>query len=131
MGTPDPVAFLERRVHGRVVESYFVSEYQAHVTSFKTELIGLFRNDPESRLFMSLLQAVAGPIRRMHDAGFWHNDLGNQNILLRRIKEQLRIYAHDDAQGLRLPKDSQHAFSELSAMLYAAHMKKGDCRKSG
>lgn len=53
-----------------------------------------------------------------------------KNILLRRIKEQLRIYAHDDAQGLRLPKDSQHAFSELSAMLYAAHMGNGSTREA-
>lgn len=82
VGTPAPVAWLERRSGGRVTESYFVSEYEPGTVSFKDELIRLFRQEPECALFMELLQRVALAVREMHDAGFVHYDLGNQNILL-------------------------------------------------
>ena len=84
IGTPPPVAFLERWRGGRLLESYFIAEYLIGTRSFKQELIRLFRHNPECARFMDLLQTVARAIRRMHDAGFQHNDLGNQNILVRR-----------------------------------------------
>ena len=84
VGTPPPVGFLERWEGGRLVESYFLAEYCSDTRSFKDELVKLFRYEPECASFMSLMETVAGSIRRMHDAGFVHRDLGNQNILLRR-----------------------------------------------
>lgn len=83
VGTPAPVAFLERWSGLRLVESYFVSEYAAGLSSFKRELVRLFREQPDCDRFMQLMQTVAGAVRSMHDAGFQHNDLGNQNIGLR------------------------------------------------
>lgn len=87
VGTPEPVAFLERWVEDRLVESYYVAVYQEGVSSFGTELKDLFRQEPECAKFMGLMQAAADGVRAMHDAGFQHNDLGNQNILLRRSGE--------------------------------------------
>ena len=87
VGTPPPVGFLERWTAGRLAEGYFLAEYAAGVTSFKDELIRLFWRDPECEKFMTLIQTVAEAIRRMHDAGVQHNDLGNQNILLRRTAD--------------------------------------------
>lgn len=84
IGTPPPVACLERPRGSRLAESYFVSEFLPGRSSFKDELIRLFREEPACERFMALLEAVAAAVRRMHDAGFQHNDLGNQNILLRR-----------------------------------------------
>jgi tRNA A-37 threonylcarbamoyl transferase component Bud32 len=85
IGTPRPVCFLEKWSAGRLLESYFVSEYCEDTSSFKDELIRLFRHDPECAKFMTIMQVVADAIRTMHDAGFAHNDLGNQNILLNRV----------------------------------------------
>ncbi|MBN1557171.1 MAG: hypothetical protein JW951_03390 [Lentisphaerae bacterium] len=82
VGTPRPLGFLERWRGGRLLESYFLTEYLDGATCFRDELIRLFRDDPECARFMALLETVAGAVRRMHAAGFRHNDLGNQNILL-------------------------------------------------
>ena len=84
VGTPPPVGFFERWEGGRLVESYFLAEYCPDTSSFKDELVNLFRYEPECAHFMSLMETVARAVRRMHDAGFVHRDLGNQNILLRR-----------------------------------------------
>lgn len=84
VGTPTPIGFLESWEGGRLTESYFLAEYAADVSSFKDELIRLFRHDPQCEKFIILMQCVADAVRKMHDAGFLHNDLGNQNILLRR-----------------------------------------------
>jgi hypothetical protein len=84
VGTPPPIGFLELWGTNALDESYFLSEFQANATSFAAELIRLFRDDPDCDKFMHLMQTVAAAIRRMHDTGFRHNDLGNQNILLRK-----------------------------------------------
>ncbi|MBA4388780.1 MAG: hypothetical protein C0404_12420 [Verrucomicrobia bacterium] len=84
VGTPQPVAFLERWEGSQLAESYYLSVYQDTISSFRDELVWLFRDDPECWKVMSLLQCVAKAIGAMHQAGFRHNDLGNQNILLRR-----------------------------------------------
>ena len=54
------------------------------MSSFRDELIHLYRREPVCELFMVLMQRVAESVRAMHEAGFLHKDLGNQNILLRR-----------------------------------------------
>jgi len=87
VGTPDPIAFLERWVEHRLIESYVVTLYQENAGCFTTELNYLFRKDPECEKFMTLLQRVADGIRAMHECGFIHNDLGNQNVMLRRSED--------------------------------------------
>jgi len=84
VGTPPPVACLERWEGLRLRESYFISVFQQDLVSFKDELNRLFREDPECAKFMELAQTVADAVRGMHAAGFWHGDLGNQNIMMRR-----------------------------------------------
>ena len=82
VGTPRPVGFLERWSGSVLSESYYLCEFVAGVTNLRDELIRLFREDPECERFMTLLQTVADAVRAMHEAGFQHNDLGNQNIML-------------------------------------------------
>jgi hypothetical protein len=84
IGTPAPIAWLERWDGRRLVESYFLAACVERGSSFAAELQALFRQEPECGKFMALLLCVAQAIRGMHDAGFVHYDLGNQNILLRR-----------------------------------------------
>lgn len=87
VGTPSPIGFLERWENGRLVESCYLAEYQEGVTDFHRELVRLFREDPICEKFIALMQCVADAVRAMHEAGFLHNDLGNQNVLLRRIAD--------------------------------------------
>lgn len=64
-------------------EGVFISEYLNNRISFKDKLIDLLRNNPDINVISSLIKKIAFSIRLMHKAGFQHNDLGNQNILLR------------------------------------------------
>ncbi|MCX6998296.1 MAG: hypothetical protein NTV49_14735 [Kiritimatiellaeota bacterium] len=98
VGTPAPVACLERWQGGRLLESYYLSLYQPDLVSLRDELIRLYRHDPLCEKFMSLLQGVADAVRHLHAAGVRHNDLGNQNIFLRRRGDA----AWDDVQFLDL-----------------------------
>lgn len=82
VGTPPPVAYLDRWDGARLAESYFLAEFLPGRVSFMDALVTLFHEDPVCAKFMALLEIVAGGIRGMHDAGFVHRDLGNQNILL-------------------------------------------------
>jgi serine/threonine protein kinase len=85
--TPRSVAYLERKQGWRLVESYYVVVYEEGLTSFKDELIRIFAEDPDCVHLMTLLDTVARAVDLLHDAGFIHNDLGNQNILMHRNGE--------------------------------------------
>ena len=87
VGTPPPVGYLERWEGTRLAESYFLAVYLPKAESLREALITLFHERPEAALFMELLERVAAGVRAMHAAGFVHNDLGNQNILLERRGE--------------------------------------------
>lgn len=82
VGTPPPIGYLERWERGRLRESYFLAVYQHRAESFREALLRLYHETPECARFMHLLECVAAGVSRMHAAGFLHNDLGNQNILL-------------------------------------------------
>lgn len=84
VGTPAPVACVERWAGRRLLASHFVSLYAPDLTCFRDELIRLYRTDPLCSKLIALLQTVADAVRALHAAGVQHNDLGNQNIMLRR-----------------------------------------------
>lgn len=84
IGTPDPVAWVERWTGGRCDASAFITRRLEPVTNFRDELQHLLRHDPDAGRVMDLLAAIAPVVRAMHDAGVQHRDLGNQNILLQR-----------------------------------------------
>lgn len=85
VGTPEPVCYLERWKGPVLLESCYVSVYEEAHVSFRDELIRLFAEDPECERFMRLMGVVAEAVSGMHRAGIVHRDLGNQNILLRRV----------------------------------------------
>ena len=83
VGTPTPAGFLERWEGSRLIESYYFCAFRENVPTLKDELLRLFREQGRCSEFMDLMQCVALEIRRMHDAGVLHRDLGNQNIFVR------------------------------------------------
>lgn len=84
VGAPEPVAWIERWERGRCVESHFITRRLEPVTNFRDELRHLLRHDPDAGRTLKLLESIAPVVRTMHDAGVWHRDLGNQNILMQR-----------------------------------------------
>jgi tRNA A-37 threonylcarbamoyl transferase component Bud32 len=84
VGTPPPIACVEHWKGGRLVASFFVSQFEPNLTCFRDELIRLYRHEPLCSKVISLLQVVADAVRALHAVGVLHNDLGNQNIMLRR-----------------------------------------------
>lgn len=82
-GTPPPIGYLERWEGRRLRESYYLAECQDGAVTLRDALLELFDGGPPLAAgFVRLLQVAAEGVRRMHDAGFQHNDLGNQNVLL-------------------------------------------------
>ncbi len=83
IGTPEPIAWLERWEGSRLRESYFLCRFES-APSFRMILSDILWNQRRHEPLMDVLRHLAPAIRAMHDAGFMHGDMGNQNILLPR-----------------------------------------------
>lgn len=81
VGTPAPIAWLDRWDNGRLMESYYLCLYEPAIC-LRDALSDIYYNQRDNEPLMDLLLTVAPAIRAMHDAGFMHGDMGNQNILL-------------------------------------------------
>ena len=91
VSTPEPLAFVERWDGQQLVESYYLSEFVEGLTSFRDLLRTIFKDGHSICSLVSLLEKVGTSMRKMHDAGFYHRDLGNQNMEL--------TPGHDDMPG--------------------------------
>lgn len=80
VGTPEPIAYFDCWNGSRLMESFFLSAYVESLTSFKGALLSLYRKNGDCRFIVERCRHIALAIRDMHDAGFWHRDLGNQNM---------------------------------------------------
>ena len=85
VSTPAPIAWLDYWENGRLSESYYLCCFEPAVC-FRDALVHIYRDLYDNAPLMDLLHAVAPAIRAMHDAGFMHGDMGNQNILLPRAE---------------------------------------------
>ena len=81
LGTAEPIAWLDRWDDGRLVESYYLCIHVA-APCFRDALIQIYEQEQNNAGMMALLHKVAPALRRLHEAGFMHGDLGNQNILV-------------------------------------------------
>lgn len=81
ISTPLPLAWLDRWEGNRLIESYYLCEFEPAIC-FRDALSHIYYEERDNEPLMQLLLAVAPGIRAMHDAGFQHGDMGNQNILL-------------------------------------------------
>lgn len=91
VATPEPLGYLERWEGARLAESYYFSDYLEGLTSFKAELGRIYSEGEPCDVLVALLERVARAMKRMHDAGFYHRDLGNQNLELDRAGEVFLI----------------------------------------
>lgn len=81
IGTPAPIAWLDRWENNRLLESYFLCIFEPAIC-LRDALSDIYFNARDNAPLMELLHVVAPAIRAMHDANFMHGDMGNQNILL-------------------------------------------------
>lgn len=84
IGTIPPVACLEEWRGPRLVSSHFVSLHLGPSICFTDRLSEVWNAGGDGSAFAPLLEQVAAGIRRLHDAGCAHGDLGNQNVVLLR-----------------------------------------------
>lgn len=84
VGTPEPLAWLERWSGGRLAEAYFVARRIEHTSNGRDELRHLLRYEAYTDRLIPFMETLAAAIRSLHEAGVVHGDLGNQNILMRR-----------------------------------------------
>lgn len=80
VGTPAPIAVVERWNENRLVESHFICEYVPGLSDFRVELDTILHKTRDCTQLMDLIEPVAKAVRKLHDAGVIHRDLGNQNI---------------------------------------------------
>lgn len=80
--TPEPLAVLESGTPRRPGPGLFATRFEPGVESFTSRLATLYAQNGPGPDVVALLERVAKACRRMHDAGFFHGDLGNQNLLL-------------------------------------------------
>lgn len=76
--TPLPLAYLERREHGLVVESYFLSAWIADAREVR-DLLRAIPPEDLSRLLMALARFLVFA----HNQGILHRDLSDGNLLVR------------------------------------------------
>jgi hypothetical protein len=132
ISTPPALAYFERWEKGRLTESFYLSAYFDGFKNLRTELLEIYQSKGPCSKLVDLLEQVGRAIRRMHDAGFFHRDLGNQNIELLygsngekdqvhfldlnrgRIREELSM--HDRARDfsrLDLPSEFLHILIKI------------------
>ncbi len=84
VNTPAPIAVIERWTGNRLEESHFLCEYVPALSDFRQELNHILRETQNCEELMNLIEKVALEVRKFHDAGVIHCDLGNQNIGLQK-----------------------------------------------
>lgn len=127
IGTPAPIAWRERWENNRLLESYYICLFEPG-TSFRDALSDIYYNQRDNAPLIDLLHLVAPAIRAMHDAGFMHGDMGNQNILLPRNTTgewlQPQFIDLNRSKYSNIPiTDAQRAFDLARIALPGAYLK--------
>ena len=81
IGTPRPIGWINQWKGRRLKGSFYMSEF-IEAISVRDVLSNINGESIEDGEMMKLLFVIAPAIRSMHDYGFFHGDLGNQNIIL-------------------------------------------------
>lgn len=127
IGTPSPIAWRERWENGRLLESYYVCLFEPGI-SFRDALANIYYDQRDNAPLIELLHVVAPAIKAMHDAGFMHGDMGNQNILLPRSGDETWLQPQFiDLNRANYPNEQlttkQRAFDVARIALPGAYLK--------
>ena len=80
--TPEPLAALESGTRRRPGPGLFATRYEPGMVSLTRRLVELYAAHGPCPDLIALLERVARACRALHDSGFLHGDLGNQNVML-------------------------------------------------
>lgn len=127
IGTPEAIAWLERWEQDRLIESYYICRYQP-APSFREVLAEILWDKRDNQPLMDILHHLAPAICAMHDAGFMHGDMGNQNILLPQGANQQwlppQLIDLNRAKILNRPANARERAKDLARLaLPGAYMK--------
>ena len=81
IGTPRAIGWINQWHGRRLKNSFYLSEFVESI-SVREALASIDFESADSTEITDLLSTIALAIRSMHDSGFFHGDLGNQNIML-------------------------------------------------
>ena len=81
IGTPRAIGWVNQWHGRRLKNSFYLSEFVESI-SVREALANIEFESSDSTEINDLLSTIALGIRSMHDSGFFHGDLGNQNIML-------------------------------------------------
>ena len=96
VGTPTPLGYAEKWLDGRLTDSFYVSAFVPGLRHWRVRMKEALNYKVYTDEFVDLLEPVAKAIRAMHQAGFLHHDLGNQNI---ELTDSLEVYFIDLNRG--------------------------------
>ncbi|MFC2166196.1 lipopolysaccharide kinase InaA family protein, partial [Acidobacteriota bacterium] len=99
LGTPLPVAYLEKRTRSFLEQSYFLAEYISDVT----EIRALFQ-ELSSDALDQLLRKLACYLSQCAEAGIDHRDLSDGNILVRKGTDGQNEFFLLDTNRIRCKK---------------------------
>ncbi len=99
IGTPIPVACLEKKGRFFLEKGYFLTERVEGVEEIRT----LFRRCPLPELH-ALLSSLAAFLRAVHDRGILHRDLSDGNILVKRERDEAFCFYLIDTNRIRVKK---------------------------
>ena len=91
--TPRPIALVERRENGRLIEGHVICEYIPGLSDFRRELAYEIHEKRDCESLMKLIEELARTVRKLHDAGILHGNLNNRNIgIVRRTDGSRRLF---------------------------------------
>ncbi len=105
---PEPIACIDYYNGGFLTTSYFISRYYEH-TSFNEMLMQGERKD-------ELLYSFVEFTHKLHQAGIYHKDYSNGNILCNRADGKLTFCLVDLNRVCFGPVDFEHAISNFSTL---------------
>ncbi|KQC11407.1 MAG: hypothetical protein APR54_10945 [Candidatus Cloacimonas sp. SDB] len=92
LDTPVPIAYVEKRKFGFILECYFISEsIKTPVTISKL----VKKENEDVELMTELINITAEYTKKMHDSGMVHNDLNLANFLLSGNNSEKRLVLID------------------------------------
>lgn len=94
IGTPEPIACIEKRKRGFLLTSYYISKKVYYDFDF-SEIDKVFEGDTSLQITKNIFSYLARTIKKMHSYGIVFGDLNNRNILINKSKGNITFFFVD------------------------------------